>query len=90
MTPFRFPIERLIKLAGGRDMPTSEGMERARLAAHESWRRMLEQPAAPRRSRFKTMLGFATGGGSCRIRLSSCGPSVRCPRRPSSWRASRR
>jgi ferric-dicitrate binding protein FerR (iron transport regulator) len=52
-------IERLIKLAGGRDMPTSEGMERARLAAHESWRRMLKQSASPRRSRFKTMLGFA-------------------------------
>ena len=29
-------IERLIKLAGERDMPTPEGMERARLAAHES------------------------------------------------------
>jgi len=56
-------IERLIKLAGGRDMPTSEGMERARLAAHKSWRRMLEQSASPRRSRFRKMLGFAMAAG---------------------------
>ncbi|HEU5134176.1 MAG TPA: FecR family protein [Steroidobacteraceae bacterium] len=56
-------IERLIKLAGGRDMPTPEGMERARLAAHESWSRMLSKPGLPRRSRLKTMLGFALAAG---------------------------
>jgi len=56
-------IERLIKLAGGRDMPSSDGMERARLAAHESWRRMLEQSASPRRLRLKAMLGFAMAAG---------------------------
>ena len=56
-------IERLIKLAGGRDMPTAEAMERARLAAHESWSRMLKQPAVPRRARLRTMLGFALAAG---------------------------
>jgi ferric-dicitrate binding protein FerR (iron transport regulator) len=56
-------IERLIKLAGGRDMPTSEGMERARRAAHESWSRMLNQRAAPRRSRLQAILGFAIAAG---------------------------
>jgi ferric-dicitrate binding protein FerR (iron transport regulator) len=56
-------IERLIKLAGERDMPSPEGMERARQAAHESWRRMLGQPAAPRRSRRKVMLAFAVAAG---------------------------
>jgi len=54
-------IERLIKLAGKRDMPTPEGMERARLAAHESWSRMLGTmaPAAPGRSWWRPVLGFA-------------------------------
>jgi ferric-dicitrate binding protein FerR (iron transport regulator) len=56
-------IERLIKLAGGRDMPTPEGMERARRAAHESWSRLLGQPALPRRSRLKPILGFAIAAG---------------------------
>ena len=57
-------IERLIKLAGERDLPSPEGMERARQAAHESWNRMLEERApAARRSRVKTMLGFAIAAG---------------------------
>jgi ferric-dicitrate binding protein FerR (iron transport regulator) len=58
-----FDYERLIKLAGERDMPSSEGMERARQAAHESWARMLKSRAsAPRGSRFK-FLGFALAAG---------------------------
>jgi transmembrane sensor len=56
-------IERLIKLAGGRDMPSAEGTERARLAAHQAWSRMLEQPAVPVRSRLKAMLAFAAAAG---------------------------
>jgi transmembrane sensor len=57
-------IERLIKLAGERDLPTPEGMERARRAAHESWRRMLGQQAqAPRRSWLKPVMGFAIAAG---------------------------
>lgn len=58
-------IERLIKLAGRRDMPTPEGMERARRAAQESWGRMLDERAvaAPRRSRFNAMIGVAIAAG---------------------------
>jgi ferric-dicitrate binding protein FerR (iron transport regulator) len=57
-------IARLIKLAGERDMPTPESTERARLAAHESWSRMLaERAPAPRRSRIRTMVGFAIAAG---------------------------
>jgi ferric-dicitrate binding protein FerR (iron transport regulator) len=40
-------IETLIRLAGEREMPSEAGMARARLAAGESWRRMLEA-SAPR------------------------------------------
>src|SRR6188768_3059969 len=65
-------IERLIKLAGERDMPTREGMERARLAAHESWSRMLLTGArAPRRSHLKTMLGFAIAAGLAALAMFS-------------------
>jgi len=56
-------IERLIKLAGARDMPTPEGMERARQAAQESWSRMLAQSASLGRSRLKPMWGFAIAAG---------------------------
>ena len=64
-------IERLIKLAGARDMPTPEGMERARLAARESWSRMLEQrePGLSRAFRFKAMLGFAVAAGIAALAL---------------------
>jgi ferric-dicitrate binding protein FerR (iron transport regulator) len=65
-------IERLIKLAGERDMPTQEGMERARLAAHESWSRMLgERAGAPRRSRVKPMLGFGIAAGVAALAVLS-------------------
>jgi ferric-dicitrate binding protein FerR (iron transport regulator) len=65
MTQSDSTIERLIKLAGERDIPSREGMERARLAAHGSWSRMLGQQArpAPHRSWFKPMLGFAMAAG---------------------------
>jgi len=58
-------IERLIKLAGARDLPTPEGRERARQAAQESWSRMLGEPErrAQNRSRLRTMLGFAVAAG---------------------------
>ena len=63
-------IERLIKLAGERDMPSQEGTERARVAAEESFRRMLGQrpPAAPR-SRIKAILGFAMAAGLAAVAL---------------------
>jgi len=58
-------IERLIKLAGSRDMPTPEGMERARLAAQESWSRTLaaRTAASPRRAWRKPVLGLAIAAG---------------------------
>jgi len=57
-------IERLIKLAGERDMPSPEGVERARAAAQASWNRLLtDQVPDPRRSRFKTTLGLALAAG---------------------------
>jgi ferric-dicitrate binding protein FerR (iron transport regulator) len=56
-------IERLIKLAGERDMPSSEGMERARRAAHDSWTHMLESREAPPRSSNFKLLGFALAAG---------------------------
>jgi ferric-dicitrate binding protein FerR (iron transport regulator) len=60
-------IEKLIKLAGGRDQPSSEGMERAREAARDSWARMLKSgdvahPLAEKSLRFK-LLGFALAAG---------------------------
>jgi ferric-dicitrate binding protein FerR (iron transport regulator) len=65
-------IGRLIKLAGERDMPTPEGTERARLAAHESWSRMLlERAPAPRRRGAKAMLGFAMAAGVAALALLS-------------------
>jgi ferric-dicitrate binding protein FerR (iron transport regulator) len=52
-------VERLIKLAGEPDLPTSEGMRRARAAGEIAWRQMLAQrEASPRRGRM-LMLGFA-------------------------------
>ena len=64
-------IERLIKLAGARDMPSSEGTERARVAAQKSWARMLEQRELrlPRASRFKAILGFAIAAGIAALGL---------------------
>ena len=58
-------IERLIKLAGERDMPSPEGMARARAAANESWNRLLtgQVPEVPRRFRFKTTFGLALAAG---------------------------
>ncbi|HEV7606955.1 MAG TPA: FecR family protein [Steroidobacteraceae bacterium] len=57
-------IERLIKLAGERDLPSAEGAERARRAAQESWNRLLKQGAAPApRRALKFVLGLAVAAG---------------------------
>jgi ferric-dicitrate binding protein FerR (iron transport regulator) len=37
-------VERLIKLAGERDLPSAEGMQRARAASEQAWRQTLAQP----------------------------------------------
>lgn len=53
-------VERLIKLAGERDMPSPEGMQRARATSEVAWRQMLAQPTAARRRRGALLaLGFA-------------------------------
>jgi ferric-dicitrate binding protein FerR (iron transport regulator) len=63
-------IERLIKLAGERDMPTPAGMERARLEAQESWTRAIGRGAVTaRRNWFKPMLGFALAAGLAVVAL---------------------
>ena len=62
-------IERLIKLAGERDMPSPEGMERARRAAHESWSRAIDEHAGRRRNRLKPLLGFALAAGIAAVAL---------------------
>ncbi|MES1263962.1 MAG: FecR family protein, partial [Peristeroidobacter soli] len=60
-------IERLIKLAGERDMPTAEGMERARQAAHDSWTRTLKaRDTAPSRTR-RYLPGFALAAGMAAV-----------------------
>jgi hypothetical protein len=71
MTQSGSTIERLIKLAGERDMPSRAGMERARLAAHESWSRMVGQPAHPaaRHNWLKPMLGFTMAAGVLALAL---------------------
>jgi ferric-dicitrate binding protein FerR (iron transport regulator) len=57
-------IERLIKLAGQRDLPSEEGTQRARVAAEEAWRRGLEQSrGAAMRRRWPAVLGFALAAG---------------------------
>jgi len=45
-------IERLIRFAGEREMPSAEAMKRVRAAAEESWRRSVEQPHVRSRRRF--------------------------------------
>jgi ferric-dicitrate binding protein FerR (iron transport regulator) len=53
-------IESLLKLAGQRDQPSAEALERAREAAHESWRRALAQSSStPRRPRRLFLLAAA-------------------------------
>jgi ferric-dicitrate binding protein FerR (iron transport regulator) len=54
------PIESLLKLAGERDRPSREGMERARAAAQASWRQGLRAQARPAStSRRSWFLGLA-------------------------------
>jgi hypothetical protein len=42
-------VARLIRLAGVRDMPSQESMQRARAAAHAAWQRGLQTPSSRRR-----------------------------------------
>src|SRR5688500_11577243 len=55
-------IETLIRLAGEREMPSEPAARRARIAAEESWRRMLANRPAPR-ARFRLPLALAAALG---------------------------
>lgn len=55
-------LEALLKLAGERDQPSAEGVERARAAARLSWQRALDRAAAkPARARRRWMYALAAG-----------------------------
>ena len=56
-------IESLLRLAGERDRPSTEGFERAREAARRSWQGSLNRGAAPRRARSWRALGWAMATG---------------------------
>lgn len=56
-------IETLIKLAGGRDAPSQAGTDRARAAAEQAWRRMLEQRATARPRRWLVPLAVSLAAG---------------------------
>jgi ferric-dicitrate binding protein FerR (iron transport regulator) len=64
-------IEQLIKLAGERDMPSREGMDRARIAAQESFRRMLDERPRAKRSRLRSAWGFGLAAGVAAVVLYS-------------------
>jgi ferric-dicitrate binding protein FerR (iron transport regulator) len=58
-------IERMIRLAGEREMPSAEAMQRARAAAEESWRRSLARvPVRSRRWQWWLPLACAAALGS--------------------------
>jgi hypothetical protein len=66
-------IEDLLKLAGEREMPSHASMERARRAAHESWRRGLapvEKDAAAPRRWLKLSLGLAAAAGIAAVLIA--------------------
>jgi len=54
-------IETLIRLAGEREAPSAAATQRARVAAEESWRRMLD--TAVRRPRWRMRLAYAAALG---------------------------
>jgi ferric-dicitrate binding protein FerR (iron transport regulator) len=56
-------IGNLIRLGGEREMPSPEGMERARAAAEESWRRGREQASRSRGFRWYIPLALAAAAG---------------------------
>jgi hypothetical protein len=73
-------VEQLMKIAGEREMPAAAAMERARLAAHDSWQQLLRQGSAraPRRW-LKFSLGLATAAGFTLIALLTFLPRTSAP-----------
>jgi ferric-dicitrate binding protein FerR (iron transport regulator) len=65
------PIESLLKLAGERDQPSPEGMDRARVAARESWERALAERAdAPVVISRRRPLAWALAAGLAALAVS--------------------
>jgi ferric-dicitrate binding protein FerR (iron transport regulator) len=65
-------VERLMKLAGPRELPSVEATERARVAAHESWQHMLEEEARPApRRRLKVVFALAAAAGIAAVAFVS-------------------
>lgn len=73
-------VEQLMKIAGEREMPAAAAMERARLAAHDSWQTALRQGSAraPRRW-LKISLGLATAAGFLTMALLAFRPESPVP-----------
>jgi len=73
-------VEQLMKLAGEREMPAADAMERARLAAHDSWQKLLQQRSAPApRRRLRMSVGLAAAASVALVALLAFLPSTPLP-----------
>ena len=59
-------VARLVRLAGARDVPAEDKMQRARSAAHAAWQRGLQTTETPMRKRFIRL----TIGDRVRLQMS--------------------
>jgi len=74
-------VERLVRLAGERDLPSPEAVQRARAASEDAWRQMLARPA-PRVARRGLLLqiGLAMAAGLAVAGwFNRAGPAVQTP-----------
>ncbi|HTU65692.1 MAG TPA: FecR domain-containing protein [Steroidobacteraceae bacterium] len=78
MTPDR-PIEDLIRLAGGREMPSEPGMQRARGAAEAAWRRMLANGSAAPVRRPRAAWAWLAAAGVAALAVFAWRGSVDAP-----------
>ena len=63
-------LARLMKLAGERNLPDAQRMERARVAAYESWQRSLDpQVTRSSRKRMSFLIALATAAGVAALAL---------------------
>jgi len=60
-------IDKLIRLAGAREMPSAEATQRARAAAEQAWRRGLQQRAEPKWSRARRFGWSLALAASCAL-----------------------
>jgi ferric-dicitrate binding protein FerR (iron transport regulator) len=63
-------VERMIRLAGEREIPAPQAMERARIAASQAWERALAQsPPRPRRRLFLVAMALTAAAGISAVAL---------------------